>query len=122
MRLHRIILSISAIPVVAAIWATSAISGVSTVAAAAQAQDTATLYRVNCQMCHGPGGKALIPEMAFVGRKWKNGTKSTDMAKVIAEGVVGTPMMPFKGKLTPAQIKALARHVRAFDTTLPREK
>jgi mono/diheme cytochrome c family protein len=87
-----------------------------------QSSDTANLYRVNCQMCHGPNGKALIPEMAFVGRKWKHGTKSSDMAKIIAEGVKGTPMMPFKSKLTAVQIKALARYVRAFDKTLPPEK
>ena len=87
-----------------------------------QSPDTADLYRIHCQMCHGAGGKALIPEMAFVGRKWKHGTKSADMAKVITDGVLGTPMMPFKGKLTPVQIRALARYVRAFDTTLPKEK
>jgi mono/diheme cytochrome c family protein len=87
-----------------------------------QATDTANLYRVNCQMCHGPNGKALIPEMAFVGRKWKHGTKSTDMIKVITEGVKGTPMLPFKSKFTPVQIKALARYVRAFDKSLPPEK
>ena len=87
-----------------------------------QATDTANLYRVNCQMCHGFNGKALIPEMAFVGRKWKHGTRSTDMIKVITEGVKGTPMLPFKSKFTPAQIKALARYVRAFDKTLPPEK
>ena len=73
-------------------------------------------------MCHGPSGKALIPEMAFVGRKWKNGTKSADMAKIITEGVKGTPMLPFKSKLTAVQIRALAKYVRAFDKTLPPEK
>ena len=80
------------------------------------------MYRVNCQMCHGPNGKALIPEMAFVGRKWKHGTKASDMVKIITEGVKGTPMLPFKSKFTAAQIKALARYVRAFDKTLPPEK
>ena len=87
-----------------------------------QSSDTANLYRINCQMCHGPLGKALIPEMAFVGRKWKHGTKSADMVKIITEGVKGTPMLPFKSKLTAVQIKALARYVRAFDKTLPPEK
>ena len=87
-----------------------------------QSSDTANLYRVHCQMCHGPSGKALIPEMAFVGRKWKHGTKSADMAKIITEGVKGTPMLPFKSNLTAVQIRALARHVRAFDKTLPPEK
>jgi len=82
----------------------------------------ATLYRVNCVMCHGPLGKAAIPEMAFVGRKWKHGTTSTDMAKIITDGVAGTPMMAFKGKLKPDEIKALASHIRAFDKTLPPDK
>ena len=119
----RAALFISAISVISAICVTSA----STFAPAelprtSQSSDTANLYRINCQMCHGPSGKALLPEMAFVGRKWKNGTKSADMAKIITEGVKGTPMLPFKSKLTAVQIRALAKYVRAFDTTLPKEK
>lgn len=105
------------------ISASSASSAGSPLSRVAQGPDTATLYRVNCQMCHGPSGKALIPDMAFAGRKkWKHGTKSADMVKVITDGVKGTPMMPFKSKLTADQIKALARYVRAFDTRLPPEK
>ena len=100
----------------------SASSVSSPLTSAVQGSDTANLYRVNCQMCHGPNGKALIPEMAFVGRKWKHGTKSSDMVKIITEGVKGTPMLPFKSKFTAVQIRALARYVRAFDKTLPPEK
>ena len=86
------------------------------------ASETARLYRLHCQLCHGANGKAPIPEMAFVERAWKHGTSSAQMAKVIAEGVKGTPMMPFKGKLKPEQILALAKHVRAFDPKLKPEK
>jgi mono/diheme cytochrome c family protein len=86
------------------------------------ASESATLYRLHCQMCHGANGKAMIPEMALFERKWKHGTSSAQMAKVIAEGVKGTPMMPFKGKLKPEQILALAKHVRAFDPKLKPEK
>ena len=42
--------------------------------------------------------------------------------RVITDGVKGTPMMSFKGKLKPDEIKALAAHVRSFDKTLPPEK
>ncbi len=119
MHLRGMICTISLVFVVSGMSATSDISARS---AASQSPDTATLYRVNCQMCHGPGGKAPIPEMAFVGRIWKHGTKSADMAAVITNGVAGTPMMSFKRKFTPDQIKALARHVRAFDKSLPPEK
>ncbi len=73
-------------------------------------------------MCHGANGKAPMPEMAFVEREWKHGTSSAQMAKTIAEGVKGTPMMPFKGKLKPEQITALAKLVRSFDKRLEPEK
>ena len=128
----RTMLFISGVSVISAISAISASSSAFApseprrdkfaTSAAVQSSDTANLYRINCQMCHGLNGKALIPEMAFVGRKWKHGTKSADMVKVITEGVKGTPMLPFKSKFTEAQIKALARYVRAFDKTLPPEK
>ena len=121
----RYLAIIAAIPLVAAVSASAAVRSADSVSIprdAIQSSDTANLYRINCQMCHGPAGKAMIPEMAFVGRKWKHGTKSADMAKIISEGVTGTPMLPFKSKLTAAQIRALARYVRAFDKTLPPEK
>jgi mono/diheme cytochrome c family protein len=38
--------------------------------------------------------------------------------KTIADGVPATAMMPFKGRLTPAEINALASRVRSFDTTI----
>lgn len=105
------------------ISAISAISVISVIPIVAQAPNTANLYRVNCQMCHGPNGKAPLADMAFVGRtKWKHGTRSVDMIKTITEGVKGTPMMPFKSKLKADQIRALALYVRAFDKRLPPEK
>jgi mono/diheme cytochrome c family protein len=88
----------------------------------AKPSDVAALYKLHCQVCHGANGNAPLPEMAFVERDWKHGTSSAQMAKTIAEGVTGTPMMPFKAKLTPEQIVALAKHVRAFDKRLKPEK
>lgn len=124
MRLSTIAV-ISAIPLIAVVSISASAVGprpAELLRTSPQASDTANLYRVHCQMCHGLNGKALIPEMAFVGRKWKHGTKSAEMAKIISDGVKGTPMLPFKSKLTAVQIRALARHVRAFDKTLPPEK
>ena len=63
-----------------------------------------------------------MPEMAFVGREWKHGTKTADMIKVITSGVPGTVMMPFKGRLTEQQIKDLAAYVRSLDKKLKPEK
>ena len=118
----RTMLVASVIFYIGIISVSSATSASSSFKEVAQASDVANLYRMNCQMCHGLNGKALIPEMAFVGRKWKHGTKSSDMVRIITEGVKGTPMLPFKSKFTAAQITALAKYVRAFDKTLPPEK
>jgi mono/diheme cytochrome c family protein len=87
-----------------------------------QPTEAAKLYASNCQACHGPDGKSPMKEMAFVGREWKHGTKTADMIKVITNGVPGTVMMPFKGRLTEEQIRDLARYVRALDKKLPPEK
>ena len=84
--------------------------------------ETKKLYTVQCQACHGPNGKALLPDMSFVGREWKHGTETADMVKVISEGVPGTMMMAFKGRLTEAQIRDLARYVRSLDPKLKPEK
>lgn len=80
------------------------------------------LYRLHCQVCHGVGGKAPLPEMAFFEREWKHGTSSAAIAKVITEGIKGTPMLSFQKKLSPDEIMALARLVRSFDPRLEPEK
>jgi len=84
--------------------------------------DAKALYTQHCQMCHGENGKAPLPEMSFAARTWKHGTKTTDMIKVITEGVAGTAMMPFKERITAGEIAALARLVRSFDPRLKPEK
>ena len=83
--------------------------------------ETKALYEASCQMCHGVDGKTTVPEMTFVGRKWKTKTVAAS-AKVIRAGVRGTAMLPFEGKLTDEQILALARYVRALDSAEARKK
>ena len=83
----------------------------------AQAAKTPTakeLYASMCQACHGPDGKPPLKEMGFAGRKWKTKTV-TEAVKTIREGVPGTAMLPFKGRLTEPQIAALAKYVRSLD-------
>ena len=79
------------------------------------------LYAAHCQVCHGLDGKAPIPEMGFVGRKWKTKTTAAS-AEVIRQGVPATAMLPFEGKLTKKEILALARYVRGLDTPAARKK
>ena len=84
--------------------------------------DPKPLYTKQCEMCHGREGKAPTPEMGFVARGWKHGTSTDEIIKSIAGGVPATAMLPFKGKLRPEEIAALARYVRSLDKRLKPEK
>jgi mono/diheme cytochrome c family protein len=78
------------------------------------------LYNTHCQICHGAGGTGspLMAGSAFVGRKWKHGTTPQAITATITNGVPQTAMLPFKGRLSPAEISALATLVRSFDKKL----
>ena len=90
-------------------------------AAPAVAEDIAPLYEEKCMACHMADGKAAVEEMSLADAKWKHGSKLSEIAKTIREGVEGTAMQPFKDQLTKDQIEALAKYVRAFDKTLKPE-
>ncbi len=93
--------------------------------AAAQSADKARpaeeLYKTNCAMCHMADGNAAIKQMNFADGEWKHGTSSKELATVITNGVPGTAMMPFKGRLSEAEILELAKYVRKFDKKLKPE-
>lgn len=77
------------------------------------------LFTANCQPCHGPDGKGTpaFKDLAFVGRtKWKHGSTQADVVNTITNGAPGTAMLPFKGRLSSAEISALASLVRSFAT------
>jgi mono/diheme cytochrome c family protein len=79
------------------------------------------LFAANCQVCHGPDGAGtpLTKDLAFKARgKWKHGSRPQDIVATITNGAPATAMLPFKGRLTPAEITALASLVRSFDKTL----
>ena len=78
------------------------------------------LYNTHCQICHGAGGTGspLMAGSAFVGRKWKHGTTAQAIVKTITNGVPQTAMLPFKDRLSPAEIAALATLVRSYDKKL----
>jgi aldose sugar dehydrogenase len=79
---------------------------------------TVELYKAKCQACHMPDGAAPLEMMNLADDKWKHGSSPAAVAKVIAEGVPSSAMLPFKDKLTAAQIAELAAYVRSFDKTL----
>lgn len=80
--------------------------------------DTAALYKSKCAACHLANGASKTASMNLADNAWQHGSSVKQVADVIRNGVKGTAMLPFKGKLTEEQILALAKHVRAFDKTL----
>lgn len=79
-------------------------------------------YEKICQPCHGPEGKSPMPTMNLLDGEWKQGSSTAAIAKVIAEGIPGTAMLPNKDKLAKEEILELARLVRSFDPKLKPEK
>ena len=76
------------------------------------------LYKTHCQQCHMVDGDSPLPPMNFTDGIWKHGSAPARVAEVIADGVPGTAMLSFGAKLTPAEVRALAAYVRAFDKKL----
>lgn len=87
-------------------------------AAPAAATPVADLYKTHCQSCHMADGDSPLEPLNFVDGTWKNGSAPAKVAGVIAKGVPGTAMLAFEAKLTPAEVRALAAYVRAFDKSL----
>ena len=87
-------------------------------AAAEKPPPVAEVYKKHCQSCHMADGDSPLEPLNFVDRLWKHGSTPSKVAGVIADGVPGTAMLPFKAKVTPAEVRALAVYVRAFDKSL----
>jgi mono/diheme cytochrome c family protein len=96
------------------VYPSIALAGLALVAPAARAADASKIYAGKCQPCHGVGGKSPFPELSFLDDKWIHGSSQADVVKVIADGVPGKAMLPFKEQLSKAEIDALAKHVRSF--------
>jgi mono/diheme cytochrome c family protein len=81
--------------------------------------DAAQLYKDNCFACHQDGDSQIMPNMSFKDGVWVHGSSVKEVVNTITNGSTTNPaMMPFKDRLTPAQIEALAKYVRQFDPKL----
>lgn len=89
-----------------------------TSAAAQPKVDAAALYKTNCQLCHGANGASPMKNASFSDGVWIHGSSLAEVQATIKNGVKGTVMLGFGDKLKPAEVEALARHVRSFDKKL----
>jgi mono/diheme cytochrome c family protein len=77
------------------------------------------LYQQRCISCHGATGKGDGPIAASLqgvspgnlsDDQWKHGDRPEQVLDVIARGVLGTSMSPWKGEFTDDQIRAVAAY------------
>ncbi len=73
---------------------------------AARADDAAAVYKAKCAACHGADGKKKGDLTALKGDE-------AAVAKEIADGIPDKKMPAYKGKLSDAEIQALAKYLKA---------
>jgi mono/diheme cytochrome c family protein len=77
-------------------------------------QKTMDLYKSTCQGCHGPDGKASIFGKKMGAKDFHDPDvarlSQADLVRIISDGK--NKMPPYKGKLTDAEMKALARYIK----------
>jgi mono/diheme cytochrome c family protein len=79
-------------------------------------------YKTKCAGCHMADGAHPFAEMSFADGTWDHGSSLKEIQKVISKGIAGTAMKPFEDQFSEAEIKELAKYVRAFDKKLMPEK
>ena len=84
--------------------------------AAAQAPDGKTLYEATCKKCHGVLGtppktmKQQFPKIATFDAAFIAKHTEDSIVTILTKGK-GEDMKPFKGKLTPVEMGAVAKYV-----------
>jgi len=76
----------------------------------------AAIFKEKCSMCHGMDGKgyAAIKTPNFTDPKWQAAHKDKELMDAIENGVKGTAMVSFKGKLDHEQMEAILKYIRSL--------
>ena len=80
--------------------------------------DARGLFVENCSACHGKDGRAktihgrLLGAQNFTNAKWRANTSNEEIIHAIKTGPAAMPA--FEGKLSEAEIEALAAYVQTF--------
>lgn len=84
--------------------------------AAPKKSEGGSIFREKCSMCHGIEGKgyAAIKTPDFTDPKWQAAHTNREMVDAIENGVQGTAMVSFKGKLTEQQMKDVLKYIRSL--------
>ena len=81
-----------------------------------RAEDAKVIWAKKCALCHGVdgAGKVNMKTKNYTDAKVQADVKDDAILKTIKEGVAGSKMKGFAGKLTDDEIKALAAQIRSF--------
>ena len=94
--------------------------GPSNAAAQAPPPDGAALYRQNCRTCHGLKGTpprsmvAVYPNLKAIGDSAFLRTRSVDSIVAVLRNGAGRDMKSFANRLSPEEITAVAKFVKAL--------
>ena len=74
------------------------------------------IFHEKCAMCHGMDGKgyAAIHTPNFTDPKWQAAHPEKERLEALENGVKGTAMLSFKGKLSPAEMHAVLDYIRSL--------
>jgi mono/diheme cytochrome c family protein len=94
--------------------------GLLLVASAAKAQSAVglTVYEKSCKMCHGADGTPsapmlkMMPTLPTLNAKFMANRSEDSVVNVLTKGSANGKMKPFKGKLTPEEMAAVAKYVK----------
>lgn len=101
------------LPLLAVLVASLALAAPSFGAANTAAAD---LYKSKCSMCHGLDGKGYtaIHTPDFTSSQWQARHTDQQLTRAIENGVKGTSMPAWRGKLTASQIHGLVDYIRSL--------
>lgn len=87
---------------------------VATMAMPLFAADGAATFKAKCAACHGPDGTKAMPAMGIkpINTPATTGKSVTQLTTIITKGEGKMPA--FAGKLTPAEITAVATYVKTL--------
>src|SRR5215216_678021 len=116
--LSKMKLVVTSTSLAAALIALSVAPGFAGNATPAAVADAAAIYAEKCAKCHGPDGKGVDKYKKqgiedFTDAKFQKGYTDAKIAAVINNGK-GDFMPAWKGKLKPAEVTALVKHIRSL--------
>lgn len=84
--------------------------------AATKKPDGASIFKEHCSMCHGMNGKGYpaIKTPNFTDPKWQAAHTDKELQDAILDGVPGTAMVSFQGKLNKQQMEAVFKYIRSL--------